>query len=268
MNTYPVPQTTFLRAITRLTCPSLIATFFQGGPIRVLSTKHPKQHLVRLAVNFAYTYAFMFAVYFGSLTGNYTLGYTSPFFMIILSALLLKETVGEEKWIAVAIGMLGVVVATPPGANLFGISAVLVLVGHLLGCAQQNPHEKTGRHRAQPRDRYLSESRHDLLLVPHRDPSVARHAVGPWLAFFAIMGLITAAGLYAIAQALRYAQASVLAPIDYSTFFWVVSTRLPLVEPNARSLYAGRMRRSSSEATVTFCTGRRERRPPQRWLLR
>jgi drug/metabolite transporter (DMT)-like permease len=34
---------------------------------------------------------------------------------------------------------------------------------------------------------------------------------------------VTAAGQYAIAQALRFAQASLLAPIDYSSFFWVVA---------------------------------------------
>ena len=44
MGTYSVPQTTFLRAITRLV-PLLITTFFQGGLIKVLSTQHPKRHL-------------------------------------------------------------------------------------------------------------------------------------------------------------------------------------------------------------------------------
>ena len=50
----------------------------------------------------------------------------------------------------------------------------------------------------------------------------------PWVHWgaFAIVGVITAAGQYAIAQALRFTQASVLAPIDYSTFFWVVSLDL------------------------------------------
>ena len=37
------------------------------------------------------------------------------------------------------------------------------------------------------------------------------------------VGLLTAIGQYAIAQSLRFAQASILAPIDYSTFFWVVA---------------------------------------------
>ena len=40
---------------------------------------------------------------------------------------------------------------------------------------------------------------------------------------FAIVGALTALGQYSIAQALRYTQASALAPIDYSSFFWVVA---------------------------------------------
>lgn len=47
----------------------------------------------------------------------------------------------------------------------------------------------------------------------------------PWVhwGLFAIVGALTAGAQYAIAQSLRFAQASVLAPIDYSTFFWVVA---------------------------------------------
>ncbi len=43
---------------------------------------------------------------------------------------------------------------------------------------------------------------------------------------FAIVGVITALGQYLIAQSLKYAQGSVLAPVDYSTFFWVVALDL------------------------------------------
>ncbi len=43
---------------------------------------------------------------------------------------------------------------------------------------------------------------------------------------FAIVGVITAAGQYCIAQALRFTQASVLAPVDYSSYFWVVALDL------------------------------------------
>jgi drug/metabolite transporter (DMT)-like permease len=221
MSIYSVQQTTFLRAITRLV-PLFIATFFQGGPAQVLKTKHPSQHLFRLAVNLAYTYAFMYAFSFGSLTVVYTLSYTSPFFMIILSAIMLKESVGKEKWIAVFIGMVGVIIAMRPGANVFEMAAILVLIGTFLGALNKILMRK------------LAATEHSLAIAIY--PNLVMIVVTlpvilntwqsmPWAhwGLFAIVGMVTATGQYAIAQALRNAQASVLAPIDYSTFFWVVS---------------------------------------------
>lgn len=220
MGTYTVPQTTFLRAFTRL-IPLMAAVFFQGGFKRVLGTKHPKQHLVRLAVNLAYTYAFMYAFKLGSLTTIYTLSYTSPFFMIILSALMLKEAVGREKWIAVGIGLVGVIIAMRPGSSVFEMAAILVLVGTFLGALNKILMRR------------LAATEHSLaiaiypnimmivvtfpLLINTWQPMPLAH----W-GIFAIVGAITAAGQYCIAQALRYAQGSTLAPIDYSSFFWVV----------------------------------------------
>jgi drug/metabolite transporter (DMT)-like permease len=221
MGTYSVPQTTFLRAITRLV-PLLIATFFQGGIKRVLATNHPKQHLIRLAVNLLYTYCFMFAVSMGSLTVVYTLSYTSSFFMIFLSAIMLKETIGKERWIAVGVGMIGVLVAMRPGSNVFELAAILVLLGTFLGALNKILMRR------------LAATEHSLAITIY--PNIMMilvtfpFLITTWKAMplehwglFAIVGVITAAGQYLIAQALRFAQGSMLAPIDYSTFFWVVA---------------------------------------------
>lgn len=67
MGTYSVPQTSFLRAATRLP-PLLIMMFFQGGVRKVLATQHPKKHLIRLFVNLIYTLSFMYAFSLASLT--------------------------------------------------------------------------------------------------------------------------------------------------------------------------------------------------------
>ena len=224
MGTYSVHQTTFLRAITRLV-PLAIAVFFQGGVRQVLGTCHPSRHFFRLAVNLAYTYAFMFAFSKGSLTVVYTLGYTSSFFMILLSAWILKERVGREKWLAVAVGLIGVVIAMRPGTSVFEIAAVLVLIGTFLGALNKILMRR------------LAETEHSLAIAIY--PNLMMILVTfpfllsswqpmPWSdwGFFAIVGLLTAGGQYAIAQSLRFAQASIVAPIDYSTFFWVVALDL------------------------------------------
>lgn len=220
MGTYSIHQTSFLRALSRL-APLLVAVLVQGGIRQIFSTQHPGRHAVRLGVNLVYTYAFMYAFSVASLTTIYTLSYTSSFFMILLSALFLKEKVGKEKWIAVAIGMVGVIIAMRPGSSVFETAALVVLFGTFLGSLNKILMRK------------LAATEHSLAIAIY--PNVAMilvtlpFLISSWQSpswrdwgFFAIVGIITATGQYAIAQALRFAQGSTLAPTDYSTFFWVV----------------------------------------------
>lgn len=221
MGTYSVPQASFLRSSTRL-IPLLITMYFQGGVKKVFGTRHPRQHLIRLGVNLAYTLSFMYAMKVSSLTTVYTLSYTSSLFMIVLSALMLKEAVTWDRWVAVGIGMIGVIVAMRPGSNVFEMAAIVVLVGTFLGALNKILMRR------------LAETEHSLAIAIY--PNIvmmlvmAPFMISSWKpmplehwGLFAMVGIIAAAGQYAIAQALRYAQGSVLAPVDYSTYFWVVA---------------------------------------------
>ncbi|HAB99519.1 MAG TPA: hypothetical protein DCE71_06840 [Parachlamydiales bacterium] len=221
MSSYAAKQTMFLRALTRL-IPLLVAVYFQGGVKKVLSTSHPARHAVRLGVNLVYTCSFMLAMSMGSLTEVYTLSYTSPFFMILLSAIMLKEKVSWHRWAAVALGMLGVVIATRPGSGVMEWTALLVLLGAFLGSLNKILMRR------------LAETEHSLSIAIYPNLTMILFTLPflftiwtpmPWThwALFLLVGAITAFGQYLIAQALRFAQASLLAPIDYSSFFWVVA---------------------------------------------
>lgn len=239
MGTYSVPQVTFLRGATRL-MPLLVAMFFQGGIRKILGTNHPWRHALRLVVSTIYLFTFMYAFSVASLTTIYTLSYTSSLFMIILSAILLKESVSWDRWVAVGIGLIGVIVAMRPGTNVIEVAAIVVLVGTFLGALNKILMRK------------LAATEHSLSIaiypnivvilltfpflfftqtmlkfpIPGLTPLLAQSwqpmPLEHW-ALFAVVGAITAAGQYAIAQALRFAQGSVLAPVDYSTYFWVVA---------------------------------------------
>jgi drug/metabolite transporter (DMT)-like permease len=221
MGTYSVHQASFLRAFTRL-APLFIATFFHGGPRQVLATSHPWQHAIRLCVNLVYTLAFMYAFSLGSLTVTYTLSYTSPFFMIVLSALMLKENVGKDRWAAVAFGMIGVIIALRPGAGVLEWAAILVLIGAFLGSLNKILMRR------------LAQTEHSLAIAIYPNLmmifATLPFVLGTWQSMplahwllFGFVGALTALGQYCIAQALRFTQASSLAPIDYSSFFWVVA---------------------------------------------
>ncbi|MEM8727918.1 MAG: DMT family transporter [Chlamydiota bacterium] len=229
MGTYSVPQTSFLRAATRL-FPLSIMMFFQGGVRKVLATRHPKKHLARLVVNLVYTLSFMYAFSLASLTTTYTISYTSSLFMIILSALMLKESVTRDRWTAVGIGLVGVMIAVQPWGGTFEFAALIVLFGTFLGALNKILMRKLAATEHSLAITIYPNLVMMLAMLPFLFISVSWTGWGPWKAMpwehwglFAIVGLTTAAGQYAIAQALRFAQGSVLAPIDYSTYFWVVA---------------------------------------------
>jgi len=224
MGTYHVHETTFFRALSRL-IPLLILLFFQGGVKHVFRTEEKGRHFIRLLINLGYTYAFMLSFSLTSLTTVYAVSYTSSFFMVIFGALFLKEKVSRKKWIAVAVGMAGVLVALRPGIELFQTGAILVLVGTWLGALNKIFMRK------------LAATEHTLAITIY--PNLLMLIVAaPFLlknwapltlvdaGLFAAVGILTAGAQYSVAQALRFAKASTLGPIDYSSFVWVISLDL------------------------------------------
>lgn len=222
MEIYSVPQATFLRALARM-MPLLILVFFQGGIKYVFSPQQSKLHIVRLLINVASTFCFMYAFSSASLTTVYTFGYTTPIFMLILSFVLLKESIKFQKWITIAIGLITVVLGMRPGSGIFEIAALLVLAASFLAALNK------------VLMRRLASTEHSLAITIYPNILIML-IVSPFLFFaghwqplpwshwgiFALIGTITAIGQYLVAQALRFAEASILAPVDYTSFFWVV----------------------------------------------
>lgn len=220
MSLYSVPQTTFLRSFTRA-IPLFIVACIKGNPFRALSTNHPGQHAIRLLVNLGSTYAFMLAFSMSSLTSIYTLSYTSPFFMILLSYFLLKERVDKERWLAVLIGMIGVVIAIRPGSQVFEWSSLVVLGGTALAALNKILMRRLSKTEETLTIAFYPNITMMLVTLPFVLNSWKPMEWSHW-GLFALVGCLTASAQYAIASALKYAEASLLAPIDYSTFFWVV----------------------------------------------
>jgi drug/metabolite transporter (DMT)-like permease len=221
MDVYPVHQATFLRSLMRLIA-LMGAVVCTTNPKAILTTSHPTRHAIRLVVSLAYTYTFMYTFSMSSLTVIYTLSYTSPLFMLLLSYLFFKEKISIDRWGAVAIGLIGVLIATKPGSTLFEWGAILVLLASFLGALNKVLMRK------------LASTEHSLTIaiypnivmmiitLPFLFHSWTPMPMNDWI-LFGVMGILTAVGQYAIAEALRYAQISILAPIDYSTFFWAIA---------------------------------------------
>ena len=223
MDSYSVYQVTFLRSLGR-TIPLLVMAFLQCGIKNALTTQKPLDHAIRLVVGLLYTFSFMLALKLDTLAVIYSLSYTTPLFMIGLSVLILKEKVGFERFLAALVGMIGVIFIVKENFFSLKITAIIVLFGSFLSALNKILMRR------------LTHTENNLTIVLY--PNIAMLIIMlpcififdswqslPWqdLSLFGLIGCITAAAQYLIIQALRYTQASMLAPCDYSTLFWVIA---------------------------------------------
>lgn len=57
------------------------------------------------------------------------LGFTSPIFAVVLAALMLREKVGPVRWLAVTLGLLGIIVIAGPGTSAMPLDGLAVGIG-------------------------------------------------------------------------------------------------------------------------------------------
>lgn len=109
---YPVMQVVFLRAAASLILVLAALPWF-GGVAALRMTGFFAQ-LLRAVYGVAATACFFYAFRHLPLADVYVVGHAAPFFVTVLSVVLLRETVGTRRWAAVIIGFIGVVVVLQP----------------------------------------------------------------------------------------------------------------------------------------------------------
>ena len=228
ISTYSVQQTTFLRSLFRLSTLLLIASFscspFSRAFFEVLKTKQKKVQVKRILVSTLSTYCFMIACSKGSLTLLYTLGYAAPLFMVLISSITLKERVSFDRWIAVLVGMLGVVLACRPSSILdstVGIAALCTLFGTFFAAMNKMYIRRLATTDGNMTIALYSNIALMLFSCSSLFVNFQPMPLEDWL-LFAGIGCAMGLSQLLVIFSLRCAQASLLAPIDYSSFLWVV----------------------------------------------
>ena len=224
LNTYSVEQTAFLRALVRFFALFFSSFFFYKSPWTFFRTKEPLLHGKRILVSIASTYCFMAACHTGSLTLIYTLGYMTPLFMVVLSAFALREKVPPKRWIAVLGGMVGVSLALRPTLGSHdgvGWAAFLVLIGTFFAAMNKMYIRKLAVTEESLTIAFYPNLATLLVFTPFVTCSWQSMPLIDWVLFGAV-GIALGLSQLLIAFSLRCAQASLLAPLDYSTFVWVV----------------------------------------------
>jgi len=90
----------------------------------VMQSAHPRLQILRGSCIYFCTIMFVQGLSLLDLADCTALAYVSPFIVVLFSIWLLKEKVDWQRWVAVAMGFLGVLVVLRPGMGVFGPAAL------------------------------------------------------------------------------------------------------------------------------------------------
>jgi drug/metabolite transporter (DMT)-like permease len=215
---YPAMQVTFLRGAASL--PLLLAGNAIFGQWRDLVPRRWMLHIARGFLSVALLWCFVYAVSQLSLADVYTIFMSAPLLITALSVPMLREHVGWRQWIAVFVGLVGVIIVLKPsGAGVVtigGLAALASAVGYALNALTIRVLSRTDTSAATLLWSLLFMTIIAGILAASRWVPVS------WDHWWLIVGLgiSGAVGQYFITEAFRRAPAAVIAPLEYTALAW------------------------------------------------
>jgi len=229
---YALHEVVLIRSSVGLLIMLCVILPFQGG-LAALRTERLGTHLLRALFVVASNLFYFLGLAALPIADAVALFFVSPLLITALSVPLLGEKVGPRRWIAVGIGLLGVVIMVRPGSASFHWAAVLPLASALFYALMHMQTRRMGAtERAVTMAVYVQATFIVVCLLmglavgdgrfaDQSDPSLAflfRGWTWPnasdWPIFLA-SGTASALGGYFIAQAYRLCEAGLVAPFEY-----------------------------------------------------
>ena len=233
---YPAMQVTFLRGAASL--PFLLAAIALFGRWRDLVPQRWGLHLTRGLLTVITLWFFVYAVSQLSLANAYAIFMSAPLLITALAVPMLGEHVGWRRWLAVFVGLAGVLVVLKPSGNelitLGGLAALASAGAYALGAITI---------------RILARTEHSAAIVFWAlalltlfsgaaaamvwTPLQWQH--WPWIAG---LGLTGALGQHFFTHAFRLAAPPVVAPLEYTALMWgmLFDQLLWMTAPSTRML--------------------------------
>lgn len=227
----PTGEVIFFRSFFAL-IPLLIWLKIQGDVVESIKTKNLFGHLIRGFSGTGGMYFNYLALVYISLADATAISYAAPLFTVIMAALLLKETVRFTRWLAVVVGFSGIIImlsasltadgglfsstGAQSGAALgaaFGIIAAICTATSNIQIRFLNGVEKPGA------------------IVFYFSLMTTFIGLASWVFGWKMPStlqllLLIGCGLFGglaqilVTLSLRYSDASLLAPFDYTTLVW------------------------------------------------
>jgi drug/metabolite transporter (DMT)-like permease len=197
----------------------MVPAMLPGSPLFALRTERPGLQLLRGVALLSSSVLFISGLRFLPIAEASATGFVSPLFVTALSIMFLGESVGLRRWLATAVGLIGVLIILRPGTSAFHPAVFFPLVSALAwACTLIMTRMMSGRERAATTMTYSSIAGVCILsaLVPLVWIAPSWHDI--WFGIF--IGVASTAGQWIVVLAFRYADASVLAPFSYTQLLW------------------------------------------------
>jgi drug/metabolite transporter (DMT)-like permease len=236
---YPPMQITMLRGVASL--PFILAAIAATGRFRDLKPVRVSLHLVRGLLSIGMLYGFVYGIRTLSLADAYSIYLSAPLIIAAISVPLLAEHIGWRRWLAIAAGLVGVLIILRPSTSSFlNVGALAVFasaVTYALSAIIVSVLKRT--------DTAVSTVVWQLavltvgagvLAIPVWQPIASEHL--PWLVG---VGFFGALGQGLITTAFRTAPPSVVAPFEYTALLWGIGIDWALWEvfPSSRIFFGG-----------------------------
>jgi len=218
---FPAMQVAALRSLSSL---PLVCAYvaWRGGFKSIMRVRWPL-HWLRAVIGIVMLALFAYGLKALSLAEAYSIFFIGPILITALSVFVLKERVNAARWVAIAVGMAGVlVVLRPSGAGFLTLGGLAVLVSAVCYAVSA----VTGRILAR-----TERSEHMvfwLMLMMAVGASVL--AAPGWVPVQAsrlpLIGVLAVSGFLAqlaLTEAFSHGEASVVAPFEYTALAWGIA---------------------------------------------
>lgn len=219
VRTLPVVEVVWLRFVGHVAFTALLLAPRHGRGL--LRTAHPRLQLLRGTMLFAMTGLNFWALQYLQLAETGAIQFAVPLLIALFGAWLLGERLDAGRWIAIAVGFVGVLLIVRPGTRAFH-PAILLSIGNAVLYALFNL--LTRRLAASDRPeatQFLSALAAATLLTPFGVAAWRTPASGAEWALVALLGVAGGLGHWLLAVAHRFAPASTLAPFLYQQIVWM-----------------------------------------------
>jgi drug/metabolite transporter (DMT)-like permease len=236
---YPPMEVAALRGAASL--PFTLAPVLIAGRLRDLVPRRWPMHVLRGILSVVVIGGFVYAVRSLSLANAYSVFLSAPLLVAALSVPLLRERLDWRNWLAILVGLAGVLVMLRPSTSgLASLGAVAALIGATAYALSGIAVRVLTRTDTTVSVVFWTISLMTVLATAVAAPGWVAIQPGHWKWLLAL-GVLAAIGQYLLTEAFRSAPPSVVSPFEYTALLWGVGIDRVVwqVLPSARVCLGG-----------------------------